>query len=121
MKRETKIGLFTLVAIFVAIFGFKFLKGQDVFGRSDTLYATYDNVDYLTPSNPVMLNGFQVGIVTEILQNPANIAQFDVFFSLNEGIHLPKNTVAVIKTTGLMGGKAIELEFTGSCEGSNCA
>src|SRR3546814_20357373 len=48
-----------------------FLRGNDVFIREITLYTTYERVDGLTESKPILVNGYQIGRVSkmELLQD----------------------------------------------------
>ncbi len=65
MSKEVKVGLLAAISLVVLYFGFHFLKGSDVFSRSNTYFVEYDNVEGLTPSNPVLLNGYPVGRVIQ--------------------------------------------------------
>lgn len=63
----------TLIAGVTLYLGFNFLKGSDVFSNSNTYYIKYAKVDGLAPSNPVLINGYQVGKVkTLTLDQKAN-------------------------------------------------
>lgn len=119
MRRETKIGLLTLISISVLIFGFKFLQGKNVFSNDIIIYAKYDNVSAILPSNPVYLDGYQVGIVSDVKQNQETLRGYIVGLNINSGIKLPKNTTATINSD-LTGGKSVKLEFTGTCSGADC-
>ncbi|TAE33929.1 MAG: MCE family protein [Cytophagales bacterium] len=92
-------------------FGFQFLKGSD-FLSSDTNYQIiYDNVDGLTKSNAVTLNGLAVGRVKaiQILQGQAN--KLLVTVAIDKDIKVGKGTRAVLADGGILGGKVIELEI----------
>ena len=92
-------------------FGFHILKGSDVFSRTYKYYVIYDNIDGLTASNPVLLNGLNVGRVQEIklLQNQQN--RLLVSLDIQKGIVLPKGTAALLADGGLLGGKVIHLSM----------
>lgn len=73
ISKEFKVGLMTLIAGVTLYLGFNFLKGSDVFSNSNTYYIKYAKVDGLAPSNPVLINGYQVGKVkTLTLDQKAN-------------------------------------------------
>jgi phospholipid/cholesterol/gamma-HCH transport system substrate-binding protein len=110
MRRETKIGLLTIVSIGTLIFGFKFLQGKNVFSNDIVVFAKYDNVSAILPSNPVYLDGYQVGIVADVKQNQETLRGYVVSINISSEIKLPKNTIAVIKSD-LTGGKSISLEY----------
>lgn len=121
MSNEAKIGILATVAILISIFGYKFLKGQDVFSRTEQFYVEYANVDQLTKAAPVLINGFQVGAVKDIYIKPEDQKTIVVIISIKGGVKVPRNTVAAIKPSGLVGGKVIELYFNAPCSGSDCA
>src|SRR6478735_6498888 len=66
ISRELKVGLLALVTGVVMYFGFNFLKGMDLFASEKEYTLIYDDIGGLQPSNPVMLNGLQVGRVSKI-------------------------------------------------------
>ena len=113
MRRETKIGLLTIVSIGILVFGFKFLQGKNVFSNDIVVFAKYDNVSAILPSNPVYLDGYQVGIVADVKQNQETLRGYIVSINISSEIKLPKNTIAVIKSD-LTGGKSISLEYVDS-------
>lgn len=100
-----------IMAIVLLYLGFHILKGSDVFSRTYKYYVVYDNIDGLTASNPVLLNGLNVGRVQEIklLQNQQN--RLLVSLDIQKGIVLPKGTVALLADGGLLGGKVIHLSM----------
>ena len=71
ISKELKVGVFMMFSIAILYLGFNYLKGVDFFSSNTKYYAIYSNVDGLTPSNPVFINGFVVGRVSRInlLQN----------------------------------------------------
>lgn len=121
ISNETKIGLLAIVAIALGIWGFKFLKGMNVLTASQTFYIRYDNVEQLRPSSPVFINGLQVGMVKDIFVDPEDDQTIITVINLERRIDIPKNTVAVIVSESIMGGKAIDLEINGTCNGGDCA
>jgi phospholipid/cholesterol/gamma-HCH transport system substrate-binding protein len=66
VNKEFKVGLFVALALVLLYFGIDFLKGKDFFERTHKYYAIYDNVDQLQKANPVLVNGFAVGRVSNI-------------------------------------------------------
>ena len=71
--REIKIGLLAILVIVILFWGYKFLKGKNVFDDSDTYKIVYEYVDQLSVSSPVMVNGLKVGMVTKIYLNPEDV------------------------------------------------
>lgn len=121
MSRETKIGLLAIVAIAVLVVGYQFLKGQEIFSKSNTFYIVYENVDQLGVGDMVVINGYRVGQVTDIELNPENVRSLIVAITLGSDLPIPKDASALIKSDGLLGGRFISLEFESACSGANCA
>ncbi|HEY8512040.1 MAG TPA: MlaD family protein [Cyclobacteriaceae bacterium] len=114
VSKEFKVGLFMVVALVLLYFGFNFLKGIDFFSSSHKYYAVYNNVDKLTESNQVFLNGFAVGRVAdiEILQDNGNLVL--VTLEIDSDIKLTDSTTAIL-TGDFLGNKSILLQnVTGS-------
>jgi len=112
ISNETKVGILTAVAIAVLIVGYSFLKGNNVFSSENEFYAKYDRVDGLAVSKPVMVNGYQIGRVSELtlLPNGQIIAQFKI----DRQYEIPKNTIARLESTDLLGSKAIVFDLGNS-------
>ena len=91
------------------IWGFNFLKGNDVFVKERVFYATYQNVSGLVQSNPVVINGMRVGQVTRLLFHPDMSGRIVAVLSLRSDFPIPDNTTARIFSSDLMGSKAVEL------------
>jgi phospholipid/cholesterol/gamma-HCH transport system substrate-binding protein len=66
VTREVKTAILVLGAIIVFIWGYNYLKGRDLFNSYKTYYVVYDDVEGLSPSAPVTLNGLVVGKVNSI-------------------------------------------------------
>lgn len=114
LTNETKVGILTAVAIAILILGYSFLKGNDVFSSEQKFYASYDNVEGLAVSNPVMVNGFQIGRVSQLkLMGNGNIL---AEFKISDEYQIPVNTIASLESTSLLGSKAIVFEIGNSKE-----
>ena len=109
ISNETKVGVIAAIAITVLVLGFNFLKGKTLFGKSHTLYAKYTNVQGLANSNPVMINGLQVGNVYSITTDK-NMKQILVNINMTKDVNIPTNSVALIKTT-LLGETSIDIHL----------
>ncbi|KXK37413.1 MAG: MCE family protein [Saprospiraceae bacterium] len=120
MSREAKLGILTFIVLVTMIWGYTFLKGRNLLSHSKELFTTYDDVTDLNVSSPILVNGYKIGTVTKIKLNPSNVKKMDVYYLVDGAYKLPKSTVAVLKSTGIMGGKGIFLEFDKECSGNNC-
>ncbi|TLU98058.1 MlaD family protein [Dyadobacter luticola] len=109
LSREAKVGIMAIFAMVMLYFGFHILKGSDVFSRTYKYYIVYDNIDGLTASNPVLLNGLNVGRVQEIKLLQSRNNHLLVTIDVQKGVVLPKGTAAILADGGLLGGKVINL------------
>ncbi len=109
-NREFVIGLSVIVAILILIFGIDYLKGINLFRPAHYYLAYYDNVDELTVSSPVLINGYKVGQVREVNFNYAKPGKVEVVMALDKNLKLPVGTRADIGTT-LLSGARIELSM----------
>jgi len=109
LSKEFKVGLVAIVTIALFIWGFNYLKGLDIFKNHKTFYAIYPRVNGLTPANPVSIHGLNVGQVTNISFTPDMSGNIVVEFIVTTDLPLPKNSVANIFSSDLMGSKAIEI------------
>jgi len=114
IANETKVGILAVVAIAILIIGYSFLKGNDVFSSDQTFYAIYERVDGLTPSKPILVNGYQIGRVSEMELLPDGRIRTE--FKVSRNYAIPSNTVAQLASTDLLGGKAIIFELGNSPE-----
>jgi len=104
-----KVGLLALAAGTVLFIGFNFLKGSELFSSTKKYHILYTNVDGLTPSNPVVLNGLAIGRVDKIRLMPEKNNRVLVSIDVNDDVVLGDSTYAKLASTDLLGGKAIEL------------
>lgn len=110
LGREVKTGLYFLVVIALFIYGYNLLKGRDLFSKYIEFYAVYDNVDGLLLSNPVVVNGFAIGQVDKIFMKKDNSGRVVVQMVTRSGdFDIPKNSVARIVSSDLLGSKAVEI------------
>jgi len=97
LNNETKIGILAVVAIALLILGFNFLKGRDLFDKSRKLYAVFHSVEGLTTSNPVTINGLQVGTVYKMMEKNPNLDSIIVTINFTKEINIPVNSLAFIE------------------------
>ena len=121
MSNETKIGILAIVTIALFIYGFKFIKGQNILTTSTLLYVDYENVDQLSVSSPILVNGFQVGVVSNMYLNPDNMNSIIVVLDIESSISIHKNAVAEIVDASIMGGKAVRIVENTPCSKPDCA
>lgn len=109
LSNELKVGLLALVAIISLIFGFRYLKGKDVFSRTPKLYAVFTSVGGLEKSNFVKINGLTVGTVYDMVPADANLTAVKVTLSISQNVNIPENSVAYISGS-LLGASSVVIE-----------
>ncbi len=107
IKNETKVGILAAFSIALLIIGYNFLKGNSIFSNETILYARYSQVDGLAVSKPVLINGYQIGRVAALELQPD--ATIKATLKINGKYEIPKNTIARLEGTDLLGSKAIVL------------
>ncbi len=114
VSNEFKIGVIAVVSIALLVLGFNFLKGKKLFKKSTTLYALYLDVQGLQNSNPVIINGLQVGSVYKINVSK-DMKRIAVELNITKDINIPANSIALIKGNPI-GAPSIQIELGDSKE-----
>jgi phospholipid/cholesterol/gamma-HCH transport system substrate-binding protein len=109
LTKEVKVGIVTTVAIGCFIYGFNFLKGKDFFSTQRKFYAVYQDIDGLVDANPMLINGFRVGMVGDIELMNDGSGKVLVTLVLDDEVNVPKNSIARVVSSDLLGSKAIQL------------
>ncbi len=110
LTREFKTGLVALLAIAVLIWGFNFLKGQNIFDRgSNSYFVMFDNVEGLSESSDVTINGLKVGSVLGINYDPQAFKGLKVQFTLTEEMDLYKDSKVLMYAPSLLGSKSLKI------------
>ena len=101
ISNETKVGALTVIAVTIIVLGFNFLRGKTIFKSGNFIYAKYHDTKGLIVSNPVYVNGYQVGTVFEIENLNANLSEISVAIKLNNTYQIPTNSIATIQENPL--------------------
>ena len=110
IKKEVKVGSVMLLSLILLFWGANFLKGNDIFIKNRHFFAVYDHVDGLSPSSPVMINGFKVGQVEHIDFLSDHSGKLYVKFTVQkENFFIPEDTKAKIYSSDILGSKSISL------------
>jgi phospholipid/cholesterol/gamma-HCH transport system substrate-binding protein len=111
ISKEVKVGIVTTIAIGCFIYGFNFLKGRNLFSSQRKFYAIYNNIDGLVSANPVLINGFQVGVVGKIQLVGDTTGHIIVTLMLDNDVNIPQSSIARVVSSNLLGSKAVQLEL----------
>lgn len=106
-KNEIKTGILVVIGIGLFVFGFSYLKSNDIFVGDRTFYAVYDDVEGVVNGTPVTVNGFPVGSIQDISFFKNN--NLLVKFRVENNISFSINSIAQIYEAGLIGGKALAI------------
>ena len=109
MTKELKIGFVAILTIAVLFVGLNYLKGLNVLNNNRDFHAAYNNVGGLKEGSPVLLNGYQVGMVSNVSLLTNDNQKILVTVSIEEDFEIPDNTVLKIVNQDLMGTKSIDL------------
>ena len=109
MSKELKIGLLAIIAIVFLVFGVNYLKGINILNNNRNYYAVYENIGGLQVGSSVMVNGYKVGMVSDISLLIEENQNLLVSISLEKEFNLPSNSVCKIVNQDLMGTKGISL------------
>jgi len=109
MSKELKIGFVSILAIILLIFGINYLKGLNIFDSSRSFYAKYQNIGGLKVGSFVLVNGFQVGSVSNIELLTNENKELLVTVSIYDDFNIPVNSIFKIVNQDLMGTKGINL------------
>lgn len=114
VSNETKVGALTAIAITLLVLGYNFLKGKDLFTKTKIYYAVYERVDGLVASNPVTINGYRIGQVTNVALMPDDSMKLRVRMEIVGSIDIGEGSVARIYNVDFFGSKAIEILLSGN-------
>ena len=107
MNKEIRTGIIAIFTIVVLIYGINYLKGLNILDKNRIFHAKYDNIDGLLKGSVISLNGFSVGIVSNISLQSDNSLLVSV--KINEDFDVPANSILKISNQDLMGTKGISV------------
>ena len=108
-SKEIKTAILVLSGIFLFIFIFNYLKGENLFNSSKKIAAIYSNVEGLSISSLVTINGHKVGKVQDINFTGDGSGKLKVSMLIDSDFNFSKNSIAELYESGLIGGKAIAI------------
>jgi len=112
MSRELKTGFIAMVVIALFIWGYNFLKGENIFAKNTRhFFVEYDNIQGLKKSSSITINGLQVGSVVGIMFNtdPDKKGKLVVELLVENEFEFSKKSIAKIYSASLMGGQSLAI------------
>lgn len=109
VSNETKVGAFASISIAILIIGYNILKGNDIFTTQKIFFSEYENIEGLQKSNPVIINGFKIGQVTNIMLKSSSPNKIVVVYVIDNKINIPIDSRATIASADILGSKSIQI------------
>jgi phospholipid/cholesterol/gamma-HCH transport system substrate-binding protein len=108
ITREIKTAILVICSILLFIWGYSFLKGQNLFNNHKKLFVEYENVEGLVASAPVTISGKVIGKVNAITLNTNGKLLIELQID-EEDFPISKSSIAQIYEPGFIGGKQIAI------------
>lgn len=114
INKELYVGVFVLIGLLCAGYLTVVLGGVPMFGpKGYTLYAYFTSVSGLKDGARIEMAGVEIGNVSEIRLDKERL-EAKVAFRINQEIQLSEDSIASIKTAGIIGEKYISISPGGS-------
>ena len=107
-QKEAKIAVIVTLILFLFLWGHNFLKGRNLFSSYNYYQAYFEKIDGLQKSGPVLINGFSVGVVSDIHFASEELDRLVVEIGVKKNYNIPDNSVIMINSD-LLGSKSIVL------------
>ena len=112
MSKEFKTGIVSIVIIALFVWGYYFLKGQDLLQpNARHFFIEYNGIQGLNEASAVTINGLKVGKVVDIHFNesPEKRGKLVVEILLENDFEFSNKSIAKIYSTSLMGGQNLAI------------
>lgn len=114
MSNEVKVGLTVLLAIIVAVIGFRFMRDMPLLRQSLVIATEFERSDGISSGSLVYINGVRVGSVRSVDLQPNG--RVGMSMRIDTDMPIPKNSVANLTSLGIVEGKSIVIELGDSAE-----
>ena len=106
-KKEVQIGLLTVLALVLGYIGINYLKGIEIFKKTTTYYAHFDNLNSVTVATPVIVSGFKVGSVRDVRFDYSRGYGATVEMALDPHVRVSSKSIVKIKMNPLSGSELV--------------
>ena len=107
LSREIKTAILVLSGIALFIYMFTYLKGENIFSKSNVFYTEF-NYNALSMSSPVKIKGNTIGKIEDIYYD-FETGKTRVEFSVSPKLKFSKNSVVRMYQLGVMSGNALTI------------
>lgn len=114
MSNEVKVGITVLLAVLVAIVGFRFMRDMPIFRQSMVISATFDRADGISNGSQVYIRGVRVGSVNRVVLTSQSDVQISM--RIDTEIPIPSDSQARLTSLGIVEGKSIVIELGSSTD-----
>lgn len=115
ISKEVKVGFVSIVAIALLVWGYNYLKGTNLFNANKTVYTEYPFIGGLAKSSPVIVNGFKIGLVSDVYFKDDQSGNLMVELIITDRkLKIPSNSVANLISLDLLSSKGIGLTLGNS-------
>lgn len=111
MRKEVKIGITGIIALVILFLGINFLKGTNLFSSTTKYYIQFSNAKGLTKSSNVYADGYNVGVVSDIIYDYEHPGKVLVEISTDKGLRIPKGSSAKLDEA-VLGGCTLNMLLT---------
>lgn len=111
---EMKVGITVLLAVIVAIIGFRFMQDVPIFSRSMHLQTTFEKADGISRGSLVYIKGVRVGSVGRVELTSGNEVRLTLY--IDTDVPIPEDSKALLTSLSIVEGKAIVIEMGNSNE-----
>lgn len=108
INKEIKISLTAICTVILLFYGINFLKGVNLFKKSNLYYVVFDDISGLAKNNAVYVNGFAIGTVRSIEYDYDHPGKVCVGIEIEDKMQLPAGTHAELAAS-LLGATTMNL------------
>ena len=109
-SQKFRLGLFVIIGTILFVTGVYLIgQRQDMFKKTFTLSAYFQNVNGLQKGNNVRYAGIDIGIVKDITMINDSTIKIDMTIEEKIIIHIKKNAIATIGSDGLVGNMILNI------------
>tara|TARA_R110001583_G_scaffold14209_11_gene59769 strand:- start:45 stop:1022 length:978 start_codon:yes stop_codon:yes gene_type:complete len=109
-SEKLKLGVFVIIGLLIFIIAIYFIgQRQNIFAKTFSISANFNNVNGLIPGNNVRYSGINVGTVKTI--SMVNDSTINVLMNIDENMlyHIKKDAIVTIGTDGLVGNMIVNI------------